>query len=129
WKEISKVEPFKKIAWTPPSFGSGAVFTRSHGEIARLDWGSTSIASTGPAASAVSAEEKTRFNEFLAEVEKSKDKTAVVDQFWASIKSFPLIEWPDRVYFLYRGAGDDVAITGDLTSSGKEEPMHRVAGT
>jgi outer membrane protein assembly factor BamB len=128
WKEISKVEPFKKIAWTPPSFGSGAVFTRSHGEIARLDWGTTSVASS-TATPAVVAEEKTKFTQFLAEVEKSNDKNAVVDHFWASIKSFPLVEWPDRVYFLYRGAADDMAITGDLTSFGKEEPMHRVAGT
>jgi len=127
WKEISKAEPFQKIAWTHPSFGDGSLFVRSHGEIARLDW-SAAATSTTENPQAIHEKEKTRFSEFLAEVERSHNKSEIVDRFWSSIKSFPLVEWPDRVYFLYRGEGQDIAVYGDFLGQ-DEEPMRHISGT
>jgi enterochelin esterase-like enzyme len=40
-----------------------------------------------------------------------------------------LIEWPDRVIFLFRGEVQDVAIAGDLQGAQREEQMKRIAGT
>lgn len=127
WKETSKLELFKKIAWTPPSFAAGAVFTRSMGEIARLNWGS--VTASGSEINQDISFGNTRFAEFLAEVKKSNNKKEVIDRFWSSIQRFPLVEWPDRVYFLYRGPAEDIAVTGDHVSFGREEPMQRISGT
>jgi outer membrane protein assembly factor BamB/enterochelin esterase-like enzyme len=125
WKERARIELFRDVVWTPPSFAGGAVFARSQGEIARVEW-------RGAAAAAppkLDLPPGSRFARFLAEVEAATDKSAAVDRFLESITSYPLREWPDLVVFLYRGPADDMGIAGDLIGERREDPMHRVAGT
>jgi enterochelin esterase-like enzyme len=62
-------------------------------------------------------------------VAASPDKGAAVDRFLAEVPSFPLLEFPDRVVFLYRGAADDMGLAGDLVGERREDPMTRVPGT
>ena len=69
------------------------------------------------------------FASFLAEVEQAPDKRSVVDAFLERQTSFPIIEGPDRVHFVYRGEADDIGIVGDMIGSRREEPMVRVEGT
>ena len=57
------------------------------------------------------------------------DKSAAVDRFLASLPAGPLVEWPDRVAFLYRGKANDVGIAGDMIGDRREDPMSRVEGT
>jgi hypothetical protein len=113
--------------WTAPSFADGAVFARSQGEIARVEWRAS--APVAAAASSGAAVPGPRFARLLDEVAGSSDKAAVVDRFLADVPSFPLLEWPDRVVFLYRGSADDMALSGDLVGERREDPMARVPGT
>ena len=127
WKERARLELFKDLVWTAPSFADGAVFARSHGEIARVEWRAS--APVAAAASSGTAVPGPRFARLLDEVAGSSDKAAVVDRFLADVPSFPLLEWPDRVVFLYRGSADDMALSGDLVGERREDPMARVPGT
>ena len=91
WTERARLELFEDLVWTPPSFAGGAVFARSQGEIARVEWGSprTAAAATHPRPRATPV---SRFATFRAEVEAAADKARVVDRFLASVPSFPLVE-------------------------------------
>src|SRR4029453_11097951 len=63
------------------------------------------------------------------EIDKANDKTATLEKFLSGVTSYPYVEWPDHVYFLYRGEAKDVAITTDAIGARQEEPMNRIAGT
>lgn len=125
WTEKARLELFKDLVWTSPSFADGAVFARSQGEIARVEWraapGVKPASATGPIA--------TRFARFLDDVGAARDKAPVVDRFLAETPSFPLVDGPDRVVFLYRGPADDMGLVGDLVGERREDPMTRVPGT
>jgi enterochelin esterase-like enzyme len=70
-----------------------------------------------------------RFARLLSELASAADKTTAVDRFLATIPPGPLVEWPDTVVFLYRGAAADVGIGGDMNGDRREDPMWRVSGT
>jgi enterochelin esterase-like enzyme len=128
WKETAKIDLFHDISWTPPSFAGGTIFSRSQKEVARLEWHnqSTKTASTSTSANLSAS---SQFGKFLVALESAQDKKGDVDRFIASQKSFPLVEWPDQVTFIYRGSADDVAISGDLQGYQREESMQHVPGT
>jgi outer membrane protein assembly factor BamB/enterochelin esterase-like enzyme len=127
WKEKSQLNLFPATSWTAPSFANGSLFARSQGEIARLEWKTQSTASAASDAPAVPA--NSRFGNFLTQLNSASDKKAAVDQFMSSITSFPLVEWPDQVHFLYRGDATDMGIVGDMIGDRREDPMKRVPGT
>ena len=117
--------------WSSPGFADGAFFARSQGELARVDWGKPEAAA-GPAAPASTATRvpvSPRFSSVLEEANAAPDKAAAVDRFLASLPAGPLVEWPDRVLFLYRGQANDVGIAGDMIGDRREDPMSRVPGT
>ena len=128
WKETKQIEVFKGSSWTPPVFADGAIFSRSHSEVARIDLSkavqTASISKTGMALPSTS-----KFGAFMKDLESSSDKKQKLDQFFAEKKQFPILEWPDRVIFVYRGAGDDIAVAGDIQGQQREDQMQRVAGT
>jgi outer membrane protein assembly factor BamB/enterochelin esterase-like enzyme len=130
WAERERLELFKDVTWAPPSFGDGAMFLRSHGEIARVQSGrAASVAAR--TAEPVTVPPSSRFGRFLAEVAAApdQDKAAVVDRFLAGVTATPLVEEPDLAVFLYRGEAKDVAIAGDMIGQRREDPMTRVPGT
>jgi enterochelin esterase-like enzyme/outer membrane protein assembly factor BamB len=127
WSEKSMLELFPSTSWTAPSFADGALFARSQGEVARIEWQSHATAST--TAPSATMPGNTQFSKFLADINSATDKKTAVDQFLASVKSYPLIEWPDHVHFLYRGDVADMGIAGDMIGSRREDPMQRVPGT
>ena len=127
WKESKRLDLFKDVSWTPPSYADGAIFTRSHGEVARVELGKaaqTASITTGIPSLASGS----RFSSFLKQVETSSDKKTMIDKFFAENKNSPIVEWPDQVIFVYRGPGDDIAIMGDLQPQ-REDPMTRIPGT
>jgi outer membrane protein assembly factor BamB/enterochelin esterase-like enzyme len=128
WVEKSMLELFPATSWTAPSFADGAVFARSQGEIARIEWQPQQSAST-PIPVPTSPVSSGGFRKFLTQLDSVPDKKTAVDKYIASVKSFPLIEWPDQVHFLYRGDAADMGIAGDMIGSRKEEPMTRIPGT
>lgn len=128
WTEKAQLDLFPATSWTAPSFANGSLYARSQGEIARLEWkpktGNMDAATSAPVISAGS-----RFEKFLADLNSSTDKKAAVDQFMSSVSSFPIIEWPDQVHFIYRGDATDMGISGDMIGDRREDPMKRVPGT
>ncbi len=128
YKELAHAEVFSDLSWSPPSFAKGSIFTRSMGEIARIDIQSGSVSGT-PAVAVAEDLSSYKFGQFLATVEKASDKKAVVDRFIASQKQFPIIEGSDRIHFVYRGEADDVAVAGDIFGARQETSMTHVSGT
>ncbi|MCI0416233.1 PQQ-binding-like beta-propeller repeat protein [bacterium] len=128
WIETNQVKLFDNISWTSPSYADNAIFSRSHGEIARIELSSKAAPVTGKKMT-VDFPADSRFAAFLNDLEKATDKKEQVDQFFASQKEIPLIESSNRITFLYRGEAEDVAITGDLLGQQQEEPMKRLPGT
>jgi outer membrane protein assembly factor BamB len=125
WKEIAKIDLFKNLSWSHPVYAAGGVYTRSFGELARLEWRTEKVAaSTTPA----SINTSSTFGKFLSDVQTAPEKKAVVDKFFSSEKQFPIVESSD-VHFVYRGEATDMAISGDMIGSLREVPMQRLEGT
>jgi enterochelin esterase-like enzyme/outer membrane protein assembly factor BamB len=127
WQERARIDLFSDLAWTPPSVAAGAVFARSLGELARVNWASAAT----PAASTAIARESIgspRFGRFLHEIERATDKSATVDRLLADAPNGPLVE-SDRILFLFRGDAADVGLVGDPVGQRREDPMRRVPGT
>jgi len=129
WTERARLELFKDVVWSPPGFAEGAVFARSQGELARVEWRVPEAKRAAPAAAAPRPVSQ-RFARFLDELSAAQDKGAAVDRFLASIPPGPLVEWPDRVVFLYRAAAaTDAGIVGDMNGDRREDPMWRAPGS
>lgn len=123
WSETARLDLFEDLAWTPPSWGDGALFVRSLGEIARVN-----LVRRARARSAAQETELPKLLEPLATaLAAGGDASAAVDRFLAG-KALPLVEG-ERVVFLWRGAAEDVAIGGDMIGMRREEPMRRLEGT
>lgn len=131
WTERARLDLFHDLVWSQPAFAEGAVFARSQGEIARVDWRPSEAASAPatPPSPATAGPRSPRLASLIAEVGTAADKTAVVDRFLASLPAAPLVEWPDRAVFLHRGKANDVGIAGDMIGDRREDPMSRVEGT
>ena len=125
WKEIAQVGLFKGISWAHPVYASGGVFTRSFGELARLEWRTDKTAATAESITT----DGSRFAKFISELGTASDKKTAVDQYFASVKQYPIVEWPDYIHFVYRGDAEDMGISGDMIGSLREEPMQHVEGT
>ena len=131
YEEVASLQLFEDLAWTPPSFADGHIYVRSLGAVARINIRPMTILAEAETAPKDIAP-KGGFEQFLADVDKvdrAEDKEAVVDRFLDSIEQFPIIEGENRVHFIYRGPGEDLAIGGDMIGSRQESPMARVKGT
>jgi outer membrane protein assembly factor BamB/enterochelin esterase-like enzyme len=128
WTERARIDLFGDVVWSPLGFADGAFFARGQKQIARVDWRTREAAAAAgkPAAPAPSSP---RFASFLAGLGTAPDKTQALSAFLAALPPGPLVEWPDRVVFLYRGPASDVAIAGDMNGDRREDPMWRVEGT
>jgi outer membrane protein assembly factor BamB/enterochelin esterase-like enzyme len=125
WTERAKVD-LASISWTPPSFSSGAIFARNFKSITRIEWQNDAALASAPE---MRASLSAPFANFLTDVEKASDKNAVIEKYLSNVTSYPHVEWPNHVYFLYRGEAKDIGIMGDMIGSRQEEPMNRVADT
>lgn len=129
YEELASVAVFNDLAWTPPSFANGRIYARSLGEIARIDLRPAPTKTPPPEPSSTVSAPGTRVRNLIRDVAAASDKSAVVDAFMASIDSFPLIEPPNVVHFIYRGAASDVAVGGDFSGARQEQSMQRIDGT
>lgn len=122
WAEVARLEVFDDLVWAPPAISGSSVFLKSLGGIARVEL----VRSAAPSAAAA-LEIPAVLAALAAEVAESTDATAAVTRFMAG-KQLPLVDG-EVVTFLYRGAGDDLAIAGDMIGMRREEPMHRLGKT
>lgn len=126
YEEKASLEISERGTYTYPSFADGSIFVRNLTEMFRIGITDTPT---------IVEEEKkhppaeSAFGRFALAVEASDNKRAMIDDFMNSQKGFPVVEGDDQVHFIYRGAAEDVAITGNMTHWFVEEPMERIAGT
>jgi outer membrane protein assembly factor BamB len=125
WTERARLDLFADISWTAPSVAGDSVYARSMGEMVRVDWKADTAAGAAPGA-AVTSPTLARFLDGLG---RAPDKAAAVEALLARAKDGPLVDPPDRVVFLYRGAGNDVGFVSDLIGIRREDPLTRVPGT
>lgn len=127
YHELAQLKIFNDLTWTPPGFHKGSFYLRSHGEIARVDFGhELTIADSGAKAPSMGDSE---FARFVREAESSSEKGALIDRYLDTQKQFPILEEPDWAHFVYRGSGEDLAIAGDMIGARQEKPMKRIEGT
>ncbi len=159
YKEVAQVRLFDDHSWSEVAFADGSLYARSMGEIARIDPVLRTASEAGVSAESAAASEAAAvaaanasagavaptpvpdgagldvgdggFAAFLRRVAEAPDagKSAIVDAWFAEQASFPVVEPPDRVHFVYRGEASDVGIVGDMIGFRREDPMHRVPGT
>ncbi|HEX9654584.1 MAG TPA: PQQ-binding-like beta-propeller repeat protein, partial [bacterium] len=131
YQEVASLNVFDNVVWTPPSFANGKIYVRGLHEIASVEVGKVAEVLAAdvakPATPAVPA--NSRFAAFVKKVEAASDKKALVDEFMASQKQFPIVDGEDLVHFVYRGEVKDLAINGDMFNIGQEVPFNHIAGT
>jgi len=127
YHELASLPLFDEHSWSQVAFAGDSLFVRSMGHLARVDVAAPSAAATTAAAPAWLA--ATEFGRFLAEVENAPDREQKVAAWVERQKTFPIIEGPDVVHFIYYGDAKDVGIVGDHIGARREDPMTHVAGT
>jgi outer membrane protein assembly factor BamB/enterochelin esterase-like enzyme len=131
YRERAALDLFSLLAWTPPSFAEGRIYSRdSFGEIAAVEIVPSDVAG-GPQAPAVSRGRLpgSEFDHWVAETERSSDPESRVQRYLERQNAFPIIEGDYRVHIVYQGEVEDIALRADVLESGEELPLHRVAGT
>jgi enterochelin esterase-like enzyme/outer membrane protein assembly factor BamB len=131
YKEVASLNIFEKPVWTPPSFANGKIFVRGLDEIASVEVGKVAdvMAADVPTPATPTVPTNSKFMAFVKKVEAASDKKALIDEFMAAQKQFPIIEGEDFAHFVYRGEVKDLAINGDMFNIGQEVAFNRVAGT
>ena len=130
YKEEAAAQIFEPHAWTPPSFANGKIYVRSLQEIASIEVGKAApMAVDVQVPQSQSTAVKSEFEDFISGLERTSDKTRLIEEFLASHESFPIIENETLVHVVYHGRAGDIAIRGDMFDSGAEIPMQRVKGT
>jgi outer membrane protein assembly factor BamB len=129
WSEEASLPLFDGFSWTPPSVVEGRIAARSLGQLASVEV-RAAAPETAPhaVASAPGAAPAGGFAAFLAALAASDAKAAAIDAYLAALPPGPVVEG-ERVHFLYRGPGEDLAIVGDMIGARAQEPMARVEGT
>lgn len=132
YDEIVGVPIFDELVWTPPSLAYGDVFARSRTHIARVDLngaGSRAITAADFAVPRSLDPGDGEFGRFVRAVEAAEDPAALIDAFFAVEREYPIRETDSLVHFVYRGPGEDIAITGDLLGTRQDVAMERVGRT
>lgn len=129
YDELAGLKVFKDLNWSLPAYADGSIFSRSFGEIARID-----VVKRGGEMVAATSEKMplgTKFKAFLSQVESAGSaaaKNSRADDYLKSIKSFPITEG-DVIHFVYRGECQDAAVACDVFGARQERRMVRVPGT
>lgn len=127
WVESDQVTLFSDLAWTAPSVSGHSIYTRSLGEIARVDLVLDGVADAPPTVEVPAVLQTLAEEVAKAEAGEGADAGDAVTRFLAG-RELPWIDGND-VYFLWRGEAEDVTVAGDMIGMRREEVMHRLPGT
>lgn len=128
YNEIAGLDLFDNLVWAPASIANNRLLLRSMTEIAAVDIVPTrSMVQAAATTDGIVPDSK--FAQFVEKAEQSEDKSALVSEFMAAQKEFPVIEGDDIVHFIYQGEANDMGLMGDLVGWRFDRPMHRIAGT
>ncbi|HEX6883971.1 MAG TPA: PQQ-binding-like beta-propeller repeat protein [Planctomycetota bacterium] len=128
YRERARLQVGERGGYTPPSFVAGRILVRNTSTLACVE--------VRPAAGAAPAERAAAPDPLPASLARALDAQqsaqqhqAVVDAWWESQESFPVVE-EGRVHFLYRGDAEDVALIGAMTAERyRPDALRRVVGT
>ncbi len=127
YRERARVAVFDDGGLTPASFAGGRIFVRNLTEMAAIR------VTDAPAAMAEAVERELRgaFGDMVrrAEAAGSAERQGLVDEYLSPHETMPIVEGDDLVHFVYRGAVDDIALSGNFLPFREEVPMDRIAGT
>lgn len=127
-QERAALPVFEDVVWAHPTFANGKIYQRSVTELASIKVNRGKTEST--VARGVEGQmPETKFGKFVAGLSKEADKKATIDRYLDGQKSFPIVEDEKVAHWVYRGAGNDLAIGGDMFGARQERPMHRVPET
>ena len=127
YQELTSLKVLEKSSLTPASYSEGRILVRTHEQMAAVDI----LAADGFARSAPSIPPLTansNFGKLIAGLQNAADPKAMVDDYFAHVSSYPLIEDKGLVHFVYRGEAEDVTLmAGHLSRMG--QAMHHAEGT
>ena len=127
YEEVADLVAFEEHSWSSVAYADGHLYARSMASLARIDPVSAAVdEDTAGGGSWLAA---TQFGQFLVSLQQAEDKSALIDAYLAEQRSFPIIESPGIVHFVYRGEAEDVGMVGDMIGSRREDPMRQVPGT
>jgi enterochelin esterase-like enzyme/outer membrane protein assembly factor BamB len=132
YSELSSLQVFADVAWTPPSFAYGKIFARSLGEIASIDINAAPqqlVVETEPVADPRIIIEGSDFAAFVEKVSEASNKNELIGDFINKNPESPFLEGNKYAHIFYHGEAEDLAIRGDMLEIGQEIPMNRVPGT
>jgi enterochelin esterase-like enzyme/outer membrane protein assembly factor BamB len=129
YRERARVKALDRGGLTWPSFAGGRVFVRNLTEIA-------SIAVTDKPAATVArdAEEPPvvelhgQIEELVSAAQATENRNRVIEEFFATNQTFPILEGEDLVHFVFRGEVEDLRLVGNMRLN-QELPLHRIEGT
>ncbi len=127
YKERAALKLYDDLTWSHPAFADNSIYLKGLNHLARIDIVRGQTQSTDLARKSAPPS-SSKFGAFLKKLNAADDKQAVVDQFIATQKTFPIVE-KNMVHFVYAGEGTDLAVAGDLFGARQEQPMTRVEGT
>lgn len=134
YREEARAQILDAGSYHLPAVGEGRLFVRNLQEVAAVEVSSVNLeGGSGEPLTPVgetagsSAGRVSELDRFLGRLAAAADKAAFLDAFFASRDRMPWIEEPDRVHFLYRGEGQEVAVAGTMAPWG--EAMQRAPGT
>ncbi len=127
YNEKARIEALSNGYFTHPSFADGKIFTRNLSQIASLSVTDSAV-QPAPIPEEFEAELMGNFGKWVQEVEAAQDKQAMIDEFMATNKIFPVIEGDRMIHFVYNGDVEDLALTGAVVQ-GPDLAMNRIEGT
>ncbi|MEZ6094485.1 MAG: PQQ-binding-like beta-propeller repeat protein [Pirellulaceae bacterium] len=120
YQELASLKLFDDLVWSVPAFHKGYVYQRSLGEVAKIEFVDSATASTSTDSTIEPGETFQQLLKSIASADSDAEKMSRIDEFMSAHESFPFIEG-DRVHFIYRGTGDDVALASDLFGTRQEK--------
>lgn len=126
YEELARTKVFENLVWAIPAYANNAIFVRSLGEIACVEFVDANE-------SIVAGNRSTRplgrnFAAFLAKAESVANPSPIIDAFLDQQSSFPIIE-DGIAHFVFRGPAKDVALACDVFGARQEEKMIRLKGS
>lgn len=131
YEQLAELKIFDSLGWNPPSIAYGNIFVRNLKEIAcvTLQKAEGKAQPTAKKEPARGISKGTAFAEFVQNVQATKDKQTLIDEFMKAQKSFPIVEANGWAHFVFQEKVEDIGIAGDMFYAGENLPMNHVDGT
>ena len=126
YEEEFRGQFLEHTSFTWPSFADGHIFVRNSSELVSIEV--VEVATSVAVGGAPQPVGEGDFGRFLQSVAQAEDKTALVDEFFASRESFPIVE-DNMVHVVYRGDVEDIAIAGTMLDESRPRGLQRLEGT